>query len=85
MGCARIVVGKVRVLDAPFCLLIQFVHEIPHMSEIIWCLSLSDWLIDREQDDLYGDVRGRRDRAKRKKHSWNGQGPQCGDCGREGA
>ena len=28
-----------------FCLLIQFVHQIPHMSEIIWYLSFSDWLI----------------------------------------
>ena len=42
MGCAGIVVGKVRVLDAPFCLLVQFVHEIPHMSKIIWDLSFSD-------------------------------------------
>ena len=28
-----------------FCLLVQFVHKIPHMSEIIWYLSFSDWLI----------------------------------------
>ena len=28
-----------------FCLLGQFVDEIPHMSEIIWYLSFSDWLI----------------------------------------
>ena len=26
-------------------LLVQFVHQIPHMSEIIWYLSFSDWLI----------------------------------------
>ena len=28
-----------------FSLLAQFVHQIPHMSEIIWYLSFSDWLI----------------------------------------
>ena len=28
-----------------FCLLVQFVHSIPHMSEIIWYLPFSDWLI----------------------------------------
>ena len=28
-----------------FCLLVYFVHLIPHMSEIIWHLSFSDWLI----------------------------------------
>ena len=28
-----------------FCLLIQFVHLMPHMSEIIWYLTFSDWLI----------------------------------------
>ena len=28
-----------------FCLLIQFVHQIPHMSGIIWYLSFSGWLI----------------------------------------
>ena len=28
-----------------FCSSVQFVHSIPHMSEIVWCLSLSDWLI----------------------------------------
>ena len=28
-----------------FCLLVQFIHLMPHMSEIIWYLSLSDWLI----------------------------------------
>ena len=27
-----------------FCLLVQFVHLIPHMSEIIWYLCFSDWL-----------------------------------------
>ena len=30
---------------SPFSLLAQFVHWIPHVSEIIWRLSLSDWLI----------------------------------------
>ena len=28
-----------------FSLLVQFVHQIPHMSEVIWYLSFSDWLI----------------------------------------
>ena len=28
-----------------FCLLIQFVHYIPHMTKIIWYLYFSDWLI----------------------------------------
>ena len=28
-----------------FCLLVQFVHYIPHMSEITWYLSFPDWLI----------------------------------------
>ena len=28
-----------------FCLLVQFVHYIPNMSEIIWYLSFSDWFI----------------------------------------
>ena len=28
-----------------FCLLVQFVHQIPHMSEIIWYLFFSDWLL----------------------------------------
>ena len=28
-----------------FCLLVQFVHYIPHMGEIIWYFSFSDWLI----------------------------------------
>ena len=28
-----------------FCLLAQFVHWIPHMSDIVWYLSFSDWLI----------------------------------------
>ena len=28
-----------------FCLLVYFVHHIPHVSEIIWYLSFSDWLI----------------------------------------
>ena len=28
-----------------FCLLAYFVHSIPHMNEIMWCLSFSDWLI----------------------------------------
>ena len=28
-----------------FCLLVQFVHWIPRMSEIIWYVSFFDWLI----------------------------------------
>ena len=28
-----------------FSLLVQFVHQIPHMSEVIWYLFFSDWLI----------------------------------------
>ena len=28
-----------------FCLLVQAVYWIPHMSELIWYLSFSDWLI----------------------------------------
>ena len=28
-----------------FCLLVHFVHQISHISEIIWYLSFSDWLI----------------------------------------
>ena len=28
-----------------FCLLVQFIHSILHMSEIIWYLSFPDWLI----------------------------------------
>ena len=28
-----------------FCLLVDFVHYIPHISKIIWYLSFSDWLI----------------------------------------
>ena len=28
-----------------FCLLVYFVHLIPHISKIIWYLSFSDWLI----------------------------------------
>ena len=28
-----------------FCLLVWFVYSLPHMSEIIWYLSFSDWLI----------------------------------------
>ena len=28
-----------------FCLLVQFVHYIPYMSEIMWYLSFSDWLM----------------------------------------
>ena len=27
-----------------FCLLVQFVHYFPHMSEILWYLPFSDWL-----------------------------------------
>ena len=30
---------------SPCSLLVQFVHQIPYMSEIVWYLSLSDWLI----------------------------------------
>ena len=28
-----------------FCLVDQFIHSVPRMSEIIWYLSFSDWLI----------------------------------------
>ena len=28
-----------------YFLLVQFVHQIPHISEIIWYFSFSDWLI----------------------------------------
>ena len=28
-----------------FCLLTPFINEIPHLSEIIWYFSISDWLI----------------------------------------
>ena len=30
---------------SPFSLLVQFVHQIPQMSESIWYLSFSEWLI----------------------------------------
>ena len=28
-----------------FCFLVHIVHQIPHMSEIIWYFSFSDWLV----------------------------------------
>ena len=28
-----------------FCLLVYFVHSIPYISQIKWCLPYSDWLI----------------------------------------
>ena len=31
--------------SVPFSLLVQFVHQIPHIREIIWYLSFSAWLI----------------------------------------
>ena len=40
-----IAVSLLSMSLSPLCLLVQFVHQIPHMNEIIWYLSFSDWLI----------------------------------------